>query len=82
MTKIIEFGDLAALKAKVAERDKEIERLTRELREARTAQNNTKGINDILRLQLNDLLETIKMWRGNLDALAANVVEMKAKLPE
>lgn len=82
MTKIIEFGDLAALKAKIVQKDKEIERLTEELKASRTAQNATKGINDILRLQLNDLLLTIEGWRRGLDDLAANVIEMKSKLPE
>lgn len=81
MTDIIKFGDMAALRRQLAERDAEIERLRDELAEARTELNRADGLNNLLRLQFNDLLDTIAGWKATLGQVEINILEMKSRIP-
>ncbi|RYD70686.1 MAG: hypothetical protein EOP84_26265 [Verrucomicrobiaceae bacterium] len=82
MADIIAFGDLAKMRETIKAQEAEIATLRETVKELRTFTNNTQGINDILRMQLNDLLVTIEGWRAGMDGIVANVLEMKAKLPK
>lgn len=82
MTEIVKIGDLARLKREIAEKDAEIERLKDELKAAQTDLNRADGINAMLRMQFNDLLNTLKFWKDSLGQVEMNVLEMKARLPE
>ena len=41
-----------------------------------------KGANDMLRLLLSDMMAEVQVIRSRVDAMAANISELKNKLPE
>lgn len=86
MTEIINLGEMARIKKQhaeeIAEKDRRIEALTLELKDARVEANSLGGISSLLSLQLSDLAQTVRIMQDHLSTIQANILEMKSKLPK
>ncbi len=86
MTEIINLGEMARIKKQhaeeIAEKDRRIEALTIELKDARVEANSLGGISSLLSLQLSDLAQTVRIMQDHLSTIQANILEMKSKLPK
>jgi hypothetical protein len=82
MTEIIGFGELARLKRENQAKDEEIARLVAVIKETQVALRTAQGLNDLLRMQFNDLIATIDGWQASLGDVKVNILEMKHRLPD
>lgn len=82
MTEIIGFGEIARMKRELAEKDARIAQLVEAVKDAQTVIRTHQGLNDLLRMQFNDILATIDGWQESLTQVKINVLELKHRLPE
>jgi hypothetical protein len=82
MDKIIPIADLGRLRQENIRLTAEVERLSELVHEAEISRRNASGLNDLLRMQFNDLLGTIEGWRASLTDVEVNILEMKHRLPK
>jgi hypothetical protein len=82
VTEIIGFGEIARLKRENQAKDAEIARLIDVIKETQVALRTAQGLNDLLRMQFNDLLATIDGWQAGLNDVKVNILEMKHRLPD
>lgn len=82
MDKIIPIADLGRLRQENIRLTAEVERLSELVQEAEVSRRNASGLNDLLRMQFNDLLGTIEGWRASLTDVEVNILEMKHRLPK
>lgn len=67
---------------KLAEKDRQIEDLMRVVEDMRTKLNLVRGINDILKVQAADLVDTVRSMRLQLQHAEENLTTLLSKLPD
>lgn len=84
MADIIDFPApaLGACRKEIRERDERIAALEAQLLEAHKQVGDLVVVNDMLKLQLNELANTLGNFRGLLDQSINNINTLRSKLPE
>lgn len=67
---------------KLAEKDRQIEDLMRIVEDLRTKLNLVRGVNDILKVQTADLVDSVRSIRRQLQNAEENLTMLLSKLPD
>jgi len=84
MAKIIDFkkSPVKRIKQELAEISQENDALRAELKKTHHKIGRLVGINEMLKLQLNDLLTNLNYFQNHLNSFAQNASKLKGKLPD